>query len=96
MSGERPERKDAGAENGRNAEATPARKPGRRARTFSVSDMERVTFTMSVAMVLIGLICLPHVEKGGSSWHVLMLVFGINAVLLVWIVLRILSRRRKG
>ena len=65
-------------------------------RSFSVSDMERTTFTISLAVVVIGLFCLPNVEKGGSSWHVLMLVYGINAVLLIWILCRILNRRRKG
>ncbi len=70
------------------------KKAGRPARRFSVTDMERTTFTMSIAMVLIGLFCLPHVEKQGSSWYVLMLVFGINAVLLIWILIRIIRRRR--
>ena len=71
-------------------------KRGRARRPFSVSDMERTTFTLSLALVVIGLFCLPGVEKGGSTWYVLMLVFGINAVLLIWILCRILTRRKKG
>ena len=65
-------------------------------RGFSVDDMERNTFAISLAVVVIGLFCLPNVERGGSTWHVLMLVFGINAVLLIWILCRIINRRRQG
>ena len=72
------------------------KKRGRARRPFSVTDMERNTFTLSVAVVVIGLFCLPYVEKSGSTWYVLMLVFGINAVLLIWILCRIINRRRKG
>ena len=31
----------------------------------------------------------------GSTWHVLILVFSLNALLIVWILCRILLRRRK-
>jgi len=72
------------------------RDDGRGRRPFSIDDMERNTFALSLAIVLIGVICLPYIEKGGSTWYVLIMVFAINAVLLIWIIVRIINRRRKG
>ena len=70
-------------------------KKGTVRRCFSVDSIERTSFTISLALVVIGLICLPYVENGGSTWHVLILVFSLNALLIVWILCRILLRRRK-
>ena len=70
-------------------------KKGTARRNFSVDSIERTSFTISLALVVIGLICLPYVEKGGSTWYVLMLVFSLNALLIIWIICRILLRRRR-
>ena len=78
------------------SETRPPEKKGRARKPFSVDDMERNTFALSLAVVIIGLFCLPHVDRNGSTWYVLMLVFGINAVLLIWNLCRILNQRRKG
>ena len=40
-----------------------AEKKGTARRRFSVESMERTSFTISLALVVIGLICLPYVEK---------------------------------
>lgn len=56
--------------------------------------LERNTLTLSLVVVILGLICLPNIERGGDTWYVLMLVFGINAVLLIWIISRIIGRIR--
>lgn len=59
-----------------------------------VERLERNTLTLSLVVVILGLICLPNIERGGDTWYVLMLVFGINAVLLIWIISRIIGRIR--
>ena len=81
------ERKSSGEES--------SEKKGTARRYFSVDSIERTSFTISLALVMIGLICLPYVEKGGSTWYVLILVFGLNALLIIWILCRILLRRRR-
>ena len=70
-------------------------KKGTARRRFSVDSMERTSFTISLALVVIGLICLPYVEKGGSTWYVLIMVFALNALLIFWILCRLLMRRRR-
>lgn len=57
-----------------------------------LDKLERNTFTLSVLVVLIGLFCLPHVEQGGDTFYVLLLVFLLNALLLFWVVSRIVRR----
>lgn len=59
-----------------------------------IERLERNTLTLSLVVVILGLICLPNIERGGDTWYVLMLVFGINAVLLIWIISRIIGRIR--
>ena len=54
--------------------------------------LERNTLTLSIVIVILGLMCLPSVERGGSTWYVLMFVFIINAALLAWILFRIVHR----
>lgn len=62
---------------------------------ISLTLIERNTFTLSLVLVLIGLMCLPNVEKDSSTWYVLIMVFVLNAVLLVWILARIIGRWRR-
>lgn len=57
-----------------------------------IDRLERNTLTLSLVVVILGLMCLPNVEKGGDTWYVLILVFGINVVLLAWIISRIVHR----
>lgn len=59
-----------------------------------IERLERNTLTLSLVVVILGLICLPNIERGGDTWYVLILVFGINAVLLIWIISRIIGRIR--
>lgn len=59
-----------------------------------LGNLERNTFTMSLVVTILGLICLPSVEKGGSTWYVLMFVFVLNGALLAWILIRIIGRLR--
>ena len=57
-----------------------------------ISKIERNTLTLSLVVVILGLFCLPNIEKQGDTWYVLMLVFALNIVLLAWILYRIFSR----
>ena len=60
-----------------------------------IDKLERNTLTLSLVIILISLLCLPNIEKGGDTWYVLMMVFILNAALLLWIFARILIRKRK-
>ena len=60
-----------------------------RAQGLPQDKLERNTLTLSIVIVILGLMCLPSVEPGGSTWYVLMFVFIINAALLAWILFRI-------
>ena len=63
-----------------------------RAEGLPQDKLERNTLTLSIVIVILGLMCLPSVEQGGSTWYVLMFVFIINAALLAWILFRIVHR----
>lgn len=63
-----------------------------RAQGLPQDKLERNTLTLSIVIVILGLMCLPSVEQGGSTWYVLMFVFIINAALLAWILFRIVHR----
>ena len=63
-----------------------------RAQSLPQDKLERNTLTLSIVIVILGLMCLPAVERGGSTWYVLMFVFIINAALLAWILFRIVRR----
>lgn len=56
-------------------------------------NLERNTLTLSLVVVVLALICLPHVPTQSDTWYVLMIVFFINAVLILWILWRIIRRR---
>ena len=58
-----------------------------------IDKLERNTFTFSLLIVILGLFCLPNIEKGGDTWYVLWMVFAINIVLLAWIIGRIVVRK---
>ena len=58
-------------------------------------NLERNTLTISILVVVLGLICLPNVERYGSTWYVLMLVFLVNAVIIAWVIGRLIARRRR-
>jgi len=60
-----------------------------------VDRLERNTLTLSLVLVLLGLMCLPNIERYGDTWYVLMLVFGINVVLIGWVIGRIVTRIRE-
>lgn len=60
----------------------------------SPPHLERNTLTISILMIILGLICLPYVEWKGSTWYVLMLVFIGNAAIIGWVVARAVKRRR--
>lgn len=70
-------------------------KKQRPANPLPIDKLERNTLTLSLVIILISLFCLPYIEKGGDTWYVLMLVFIINAALLLWIFLRIIHRMRR-
>lgn len=72
------------------------RDPETRPNGLPPEKLERNTLTMSLVIVVLGLLCLPGVEKNGSTWYVLMIVFIINALLLAWILFRIIRRRWRG
>ena len=57
-----------------------------------IDRLERNTLTLSLVVVILGLMCLPNIEKGGDTWYVLMLVFAINVVLIGWVISRIVRR----
>lgn len=57
-----------------------------------VDRLERNTLTLSLVVVILGLMCLPNVEKGADTWYVLMLVLGINVVLIGWVLCRVIGR----
>jgi len=70
-------------------------KKGKKSRPESplpIDRLERNTLTLSLVIVLLGLMCLPNIERGGDTWYVLMLVLGINAVLIGWIIVRLVTR----
>lgn len=58
-----------------------------------IDKLERNTFTFSILVIIIGLFCLPNIEKGGDTWYVLLMVFAINVLLLAWIIGRIVVRK---
>ena len=58
-----------------------------------IDKLERNTFTFSILVIIIGLFCLPNIEKGGDTWYVLLMVFAINVALLAWIIGRIVVRK---
>lgn len=60
-----------------------------------IDRLERNTLTLSLVVVILGLMCLPNIEQGGDTWHVLMLVFGINVVLIGWVLSRVIGRARE-
>ena len=60
-----------------------------------IDRLERNTLTLSLVVVILGLMCLPNVEARGDTWYVLMLVFGINVVLIGWVISRIIGRIRE-
>ena len=57
-----------------------------------IDRLERNTLTLSLVVVMLGLMCLPNIEKGGDTWYVLMLVFAINVVLIGWVISRVVRR----
>lgn len=57
-----------------------------------IDRLERNTLTLSLVVVILGLMCLPNIEKGGDTWYVLMLVFAINVVLIGWVISRVVRR----
>lgn len=57
-----------------------------------IDHLERNTLTLSLVVVILGLMCLPNIEKGRDTWYVLMIVFGINVVLIGWVISRIVGR----
>ena len=57
-----------------------------------IDKLERNTFTLSLVVLLLGLLCLPNVETGGDTWFVLMFVFALNVILIGWIASRIVRR----
>lgn len=70
-------------------------KKQRKESPLPVDRLERNTLTLSLVVVILGLMCLPNVDRGGDTWYVLMLVFGINAVLIGWVLYRIIARARE-
>ena len=56
-------------------------------------NLERNTLAISLMVVILGLICVPNVEKYGSTWYVLMFVFLVNAVIILWVLARLISRK---
>ncbi len=60
----------------------------------SPPHLDRNTLTISILVIILGLICLPYVEWKGSTWYVLMLVFIGNAGIIAWVVARAMKRRR--
>lgn len=75
-------------------------KKERRENPMPIDKLERNSLTLSLVIVILGLICLPNIEKGGDTWYVLMMVFILNALLLAWVigrtVIRILKEKRDG
>lgn len=61
---------------------------------LSIDRLERNTLTLSLVVVILGLMCLPNIERGGDTWYVLILVFGMNVILIGWVLGRILKRIR--
>lgn len=65
----------------------------RSASPLPMDKLERNTLTLSLVIVVLGLFCLPNIPQGGDTWYVLLMVFAINAVLLAWIIGRIVVRK---
>ena len=59
-----------------------------------IDRLERNTLTLSLVVVILGLMCLPNIERGGDTWYVLILVFGMNVILIGWVLARIIKRIR--
>ncbi len=57
--------------------------------------LERNTLTLSILLVILGLICLPYVQWRGATWYVIMLVFIGNAATIIWVLARIIARGRR-
>lgn len=62
-------------------------------KSMTPPNLERNTLAISLLVVILGLICLPNVEKHGSTWYVLMLVFLVNAVIILWVLARLIARK---
>lgn len=62
---------------------------------FNIKEMEKNTLRLSLVIVLISVYCLFYVSTGSETWYVVIIVLALNAVLISWVLVRIILRKRK-
>ncbi len=61
---------------------------------FNIKDMEKNTLRLSLVIVLISVYCLFYVPAGSETWYVVIIVLALNAVLIAWVLARIILRKK--